>query len=67
LAAGTELQAVAWFDNSRGNMHNPDPEATVVWGEQTSDEMMVGFFDVAVDAGFDKKRFFERRGAAGGF
>jgi Copper type II ascorbate-dependent monooxygenase, C-terminal domain len=60
LAAGTELQAVARFDNSRGNMHNPDPEATVVWGEQTSDEMMVGFFDLAVDAGFDKKRFFQR-------
>jgi hypothetical protein len=62
LSAGTELQAVARFDNSRGNMHNPDPEASVVWGEQTSDEMMVGFFDVAVDAGFDKKRFFQRQG-----
>jgi len=63
LHAGTELQAVARFDNSRANMHNPDPDATVVWGEQTSDEMMVGFFDVAVDAGFDKKRFFEREGS----
>lgn len=60
LKAGTELQAVARFDNSRGNMHNPDPDAEVKWGEQTSDEMMVGFFDVAVDAGFDKRRFFER-------
>jgi hypothetical protein len=26
--------------------------------------MMVGFFDVAVDAGFDKKRFFDRQSAA---
>jgi hypothetical protein len=60
LKAGTELQAVAWYDNSCQNMHNPDPDAQVVWGEQTSEEMMVGFFDVAVDAGFDKKRFFER-------
>jgi hypothetical protein len=60
LKAGTELQAVAWYDNSRQNMHNPDPNAQVVWGEQTSEEMMVGFFDVAVDARFDKKRFFER-------
>jgi Copper type II ascorbate-dependent monooxygenase, C-terminal domain len=64
LPAGTELQAVGRFDNSRGNMHNPDPDASVVWGEQTSDEMMVGFFDVAVDAGFDKKRFFDRQSAA---
>jgi hypothetical protein len=60
LPAGTELQAVAWFDNSRGNPHNPDPNAAVRWGEQTYDEMMVGFFDVAVDARTDKKSFFIR-------
>lgn len=60
LKAGTELQAVAWFDNSRNNPHNPDPDAAVRWGEQTYDEMMVGFFDVAVDPSFDKPRFFER-------
>ena len=62
LKAGTKLQAVAWFDNSRGNPHNPDPEAAVRWGEQTSDEMMVGFFDVAVERDFDKARFFRRGG-----
>jgi len=61
LKAGTELQAVAWFDNSRDNPRNPDPEAAVRWGEQTSDEMMVGFFDVAVAAGLDKWKFFERK------
>ena len=61
LKAGTELQAVAWFDNSRDNPHNPDPDAAVRWGEQTSDEMMVGFFDVAVAAGLDKWKFFERK------
>ncbi len=60
LKAGTELQALARFDNSRQNMHNPDPDAEVRWGEQTTDEMMVGFFDVAVEAGFDKQRFFQR-------
>jgi hypothetical protein len=60
LPAGTELQAVAWFDNSRKNPHNPDPDAAVRWGEQTYDEMMVGFFDVAVDAHLDKSSFFVR-------
>ncbi|MGB9512137.1 MAG: cytochrome c, partial [Candidatus Acidiferrum sp.] len=60
LKAGTKLQAVAWFDNSRDNPHNPDPDAAVRWGEQTSDEMMVGFFDVAVAPHFDKWRFFQR-------
>ncbi|HKN26108.1 MAG TPA: cytochrome c [Candidatus Acidoferrum sp.] len=64
LKAGTKLQAVAWFDNSPGNMHNPDPDAAVRWGEQTSDEMMVGFFDVAVRRDFDKERFFQRGRAA---
>jgi hypothetical protein len=60
LKAGTELQAVAWFDNSKNNPHNPDPDAAVRWGEQTYDEMMVGFFDVAVDAKLDKQRYFIR-------
>ncbi|HET6932888.1 MAG TPA: hypothetical protein VFI45_21370 [Candidatus Acidoferrum sp.] len=62
LKADTELQAVAWFDNSKENPHNPDPSAAVRWGEQTYDEMMVGFFDVAVDPRLDKPRFFQRSG-----
>ena len=60
LKAGTELQAVAWYDNSRNNPHNPDPDAAVHWGDQTYDEMMVGFFDVAVPASTDKWKFFVR-------
>jgi hypothetical protein len=60
LKAGTELQAIAWYDNSRENLHNPDPDAAVRWGDQTYDEMMVGFFDVAVMAGLDKKSYFVR-------
>jgi hypothetical protein len=60
LKAGTELQAVAIFDNSRKNPHNPDPDAEVTWGDQTSDEMMVGFFDIAVAPNVDKVQFFER-------
>lgn len=60
LKAGTELQAIAWFDNSANNPHNPDPTRLVTWGDQTSDEMMVGFFDVAVPAGVDKWKFFRR-------
>jgi len=63
LKAGAELQAVAWFDNSKANPHNPDPSAAVRWGEQTYDEMMVGFFDVAVDSSVDKPRFFQRGGS----
>jgi hypothetical protein len=65
LKAGTKLRAVAWYDNSKNNPHNPDPEKMVTWGDQTSDEMMVGFFDVAVPAEMDKERFFLRRGGSG--
>lgn len=66
LKAGSRLRAVAWYDNSKDNPHNPDPEKTVTWGDQTSDEMMVGFFDVAVPAGVDKWQYFVRHGAASG-
>jgi hypothetical protein len=60
LKAGTILQAVAWFDNSRNNSHNPDPNVAVRWGDQTYEEMMVGLFDVAVPAKMDKSQFFLR-------
>jgi len=60
LKAGTILQAVAWYDNSKNNPHNPDPDVAVRWGDQTYDEMMVGFFDVAVPANMDKTRYFLR-------
>jgi hypothetical protein len=60
LKAGTRLQAVAWFDNSRNNPHNPDPSKTVTWGDQTYNEMMVGFFDLAVPANIDKWHYFIR-------
>jgi hypothetical protein len=60
LKAGTRLQAVAWYDNSDENPHNPDPNVEVRWGGQTYEEMMVGFFDVAVPAGMDKEQFFVR-------
>jgi hypothetical protein len=60
IKAGTRLQAVAWFDNSKNNPHNPDPDVAVRWGDQTYDEMMVGFFDVAVPPAMDKWKFFQR-------
>ena len=64
LKSGTKLQAIAWFDNSKNNPHNPDPEQTVRWGGQTYEEMMVGFFDLAVPANIDKWQYFVRRDQA---
>jgi hypothetical protein len=61
LKAGTRIQAVAWYDNSRKNPHNPDPSATVRWGHQSYEEMMVGFFDIAVPRSVDKWQYFIRQ------
>ena len=47
LPAGTEIQCTATFDNSANNPANPNPSATVRWGDQTWDEMMIGIFAVA--------------------
>ena len=55
------LEARAWYDNSARNPHNPDPGKLVHWGDQTSDEMMVGFFDVAIPVAMNKWQFFEKK------
>ena len=48
LRKGTRIDCVATFDNSAENPNNPDPKRTVGWGNQTWDEMMIGFVDYAV-------------------
>ncbi|HVX11024.1 MAG TPA: M56 family metallopeptidase [Pirellulales bacterium] len=45
LPEGTLLRCIAEFDNSAGNRSNPDPTAAVRWGEQTWNEMMIGYFE----------------------
>jgi hypothetical protein len=45
---GTKFEATATFDNSENNRFNPDPKASVRFGDQTWDEMMVGFIDIAI-------------------
>jgi hypothetical protein len=60
LRKGTRLRWTGYFDNSGNNPFNPDPSVEVTWGEQSWEEMMIGFFDVAVDPSIDKHRFFVR-------
>lgn len=45
LPAGTRIDCTAYFDNSKKNKNNPDPSKLVIWGEQTYQEMMIGFID----------------------
>jgi len=61
IKAGAHLTWIGYFDNSPNNPVNPDPTAEVRYGQQSWDEMMIGFFDVVVDAGIDKVKFFERK------
>jgi hypothetical protein len=55
IPKGTKIECVAHFDNSKGNRFNPDPSIEVRWGEQTWEEMMIGwltyYFDQPTPAG----------------
>ena len=55
LPKGTKIECTAHFDNSPDNPENPDPTKTVIWGQQNSDEMMVGFFNLLFDANLPAK------------
>lgn len=46
LEPGTMIKCDATFDNSTNNPANPDPKAQVRWGEQTWEEMMIGYVDI---------------------
>jgi len=47
LPAGTIIRCQGAFDNSSGNPMNPDPERTVYFGEQTFEEMFIGYLRYA--------------------
>ena len=49
LPKGTRVEVIAHFDNSTKNLYNPDPTKTVRWGDQTWEEMMIGFYTTVVD------------------
>ena len=48
MPIGSSIECTAVFDNSSDNRSNPDPTAEVRWGEQSSDEMMVGYFSMVL-------------------
>ncbi len=52
VPAGSTLIATAVFDNSAGNRANPDPTKVVRWGQQTDEEMLLGYVEFETDAKF---------------
>ncbi len=66
MPRGSKLRCEAVFDNSAANLANPDPTSAVRWGDQTWEEMMIGYFDATpaeskaiVSAGSRLKQFEE--------
>jgi peroxiredoxin len=49
LPKGSKIHCVAHFDNSAKNPSNPDPTRTVTWGDQTWEEMMIGWMDIVYE------------------
>ena len=49
MPKGTEIEVVAHYDNSPQNKFNPDPTKDVRWGDQTWEEMMIGFFSTIAE------------------
>ena len=49
IPRGTRIDCLAHFDNSTDNPANPDPSAQVEWGEQSFEEMMIGFYDYVLN------------------
>ena len=50
IPKGTKIEMVAHFDNSEKNPKNPSkPPVEVRWGEQTTDEMCIGFLQLTRD------------------
>jgi hypothetical protein len=63
LPQGTKIECTAHFDNSPNNPENPDPTKSVRWGQQSWDEMMVGFFNLRFDATVSAQEIKAQEGA----
>jgi len=61
IPKGTRIEATGTFDNSANNKSNPDPTKEVRWGDQSWEEMMIGFFDIAVDAKMDPRELLREK------
>jgi len=61
LPKGTRIDCTAHFDNSPGNPDNADPTKEVTWGDQSWDEMMIGFFNLVFDADLPVDKLFAKK------
>ncbi|MEP4077325.1 redoxin domain-containing protein [Haloferula sp.] len=45
IRRGSRIEVTGWFDNSAENPANPDPSQVVRFGEQTEEEMLIGYVE----------------------
>jgi type 1 glutamine amidotransferase len=60
LPKGARIECTAHFDNSPNNPDNLDPSKEVTWGDQSWDEMMVGFFNLEFPADMPVEDILQR-------
>ena len=60
MPKGTRIECTAHHDNSVNNPANPNPNVTVRWGDQSWEEMMIGWFAVIVDVNADPAKVISR-------
>lgn len=61
MPKGTRIDITGVFDNSANNKFNPDPTKEVKWGEQSWEEMCMGFFDAAIDVKMNPVDLFREK------
>ncbi|NND97181.1 MAG: redoxin domain-containing protein [Pirellulaceae bacterium] len=65
IPKGSKMVCTALFDNSLDNLANPDPTDEVRWGDQTWEEMMIGWHDIAFPIASETKANL-KKGSGGG-
>jgi hypothetical protein len=61
LRKGTVIHVSAWYDNTRANKNNPDPDQWVGYGDRTVDEMAHAWMNVVYLSDDEYKALVEKR------
>src|SRR6266700_2109764 len=64
LPKGTILHFLAWYDNTKNNKANPDPDQWVGWGDRTVDEMGHAWLNITYYSDEEFKTALAARAAA---
>ncbi|MEZ6034355.1 MAG: redoxin family protein [Planctomycetaceae bacterium] len=65
LPKGSRVKVTGIFDNSQNNPANPDPTETVHWGEQTHEEMLIGYIETYAPLGAPRPTMMSHADAGG--